>query len=167
MSIKLEVGKSYKTRGGWKAVVYKYSDPTYCVVHYGNGHDETTPIWHYKDGCCNLGCQIYDLIAEWEEPMPEVDLTKITTPFGLLDKDTQERLKAHGGPYEWADRGGWCNCPKAVWAEALTYRVKPEPFVQYKKTDWVTSKYTGFGYEITEKFVDGKYDSYTVDMVPF
>lgn len=26
-----------------------------------------------------------------------IDLTKITTPFGLLDAETQEALKAHGG----------------------------------------------------------------------
>jgi hypothetical protein len=65
------------------------------------------------------------------------DLTAITTPFGLLDTETQEALKAHGGPYElW--RG-------SLWGEAgnaselgefdgwYTYRVKPAP-----REFWIT-----------------------------
>jgi hypothetical protein len=160
--IKLEVGKSYKTRGGWKATVYKQCG-NYHVFHYGNGHDETTPICHYEDGRSNLGYQRYDIIAEWEEPM---DLTKITTPFGLLDKETQERLKAHGGPYEMVQIDGWQFWDYPTWTPYMTYRVKPKPFVEYKKTDYIQG-FSDRVYTITEKFVDGKYDSYTVDMVPF
>lgn len=56
------------------------------------------------------------------------DLTKITTPFGLLDEETQEALKWHGGPYEiW---GGCKWKPKqesTVWDGLCTYRVKPSP----------------------------------------
>jgi len=56
------------------------------------------------------------------------DLTAITTPFGLLDAETQEALKEHGGPYElwrggyWGDAGGGEEFD--TW---YTYRVKPQP----------------------------------------
>lgn len=53
------------------------------------------------------------------------DLTKITTPFGLLDEQTQEALRAHGGPYEWW-QGIWEDI-EPMWGKAITYRVKPQP----------------------------------------
>lgn len=61
-----------------------------------------------------------------------IDLTAITTPFGLLDKETQDALRAHGGPYEvymgdtrdasvkWMETA-------PLWSEALVVRVKPQP----------------------------------------
>lgn len=55
------------------------------------------------------------------------DLTKITTPFGLLDAETQEALRAHGGPYEvWASGGEWIPTNPA-WNLSLVTRVKPQP----------------------------------------
>lgn len=166
MTIKLEVGKSYKTRGGEKATVVgyggidKHHGEVFVVQH--KGYKLTHKLcghWCYRDIF-----DVDDIIAEWEEPM---DLTKIEKPFGLLDKDTQERLKAHGGPYQFYHGHGWNdddsfdgNFHYWVW------RVKPQPTVEYKKVV-VMSSATGFQYTITEKFVDGKYDSYTVDMVPF
>ena len=54
------------------------------------------------------------------------DLTALTTPFGLLDAETQAALKAHGGPYEWYSEGGWIDwAPR--WAQSSVYRVKPQP----------------------------------------
>ncbi len=56
-----------------------------------------------------------------------IDLTKITTPFGLLDEDTQAALKAHGGPYEvWCD-DIWKASPIPAWKGSSTYRVMPAP----------------------------------------
>ncbi len=55
-----------------------------------------------------------------------VDLTKITTPFGLLDAETQEALKAHGGPYE-CYYGEWEGLDWPAWDWRTTYRVKPQP----------------------------------------
>ena len=57
-----------------------------------------------------------------------MDLTKITTPFGLLDVETQEALKAHGGPYEvfMGNPAEWREAA-LVWASALVARVKPQP----------------------------------------
>jgi hypothetical protein len=56
------------------------------------------------------------------------DLTAIKTPFGLLDRETQEALKAHGGPYElYVMPGHWEKWPDPAWAFDRTYRVKPAP----------------------------------------
>lgn len=55
------------------------------------------------------------------------DLTKITTPFGLLDPETQEALKAHGGWIEYYTPNGWVLSTNPLWLPATTYRVKPEP----------------------------------------
>ncbi len=56
------------------------------------------------------------------------DLTAITTPFGLLDRETQEALKAHGGPYEvyMSHPAIWTECQPA-WYGCLAIRVKPAP----------------------------------------
>lgn len=59
-----------------------------------------------------------------------VDLTAITTPFGLLDRETQKALKEHGGPYEYwfssslAWREAFYN---PGWCASNVYRVKPAP----------------------------------------
>ena len=54
-------------------------------------------------------------------------LTKITTPFGLLDAETQAALKAHGGPWERYAIGGWVRCAEPEWFDPNCYRVRPEP----------------------------------------
>ena len=59
-----------------------------------------------------------------------MDLTKIREPFGLLDKQTQDALQAHGGPYEvFCFDGTWETRKKVdvYWHPAIVYRVKPEP----------------------------------------
>jgi hypothetical protein len=58
------------------------------------------------------------------------DLTTITSPFGLLDRETQEALKAHGGPWEYWNGGSWTNSASETLHDidtALTYRAKPAP----------------------------------------
>lgn len=72
-----------------------------------------------------------------------IDLTKITTPFGLLDDDTKDALTAHGGPYEAFCQRGHLFC----WREsgeggisidthqALAWRVKPQPLTK-PSIDW-------------------------------
>ena len=57
------------------------------------------------------------------------DLTKITTQLALLDDETREALKAHGGPYEY-----WEYWPVAKfkpiqepsWSLSGVYRVAPD-----------------------------------------
>lgn len=63
-----------------------------------------------------------------------IDLTKITTPFGLLDAETQEALRAHGGPYEcfrqFGGRYDWGPTIGDMTADiyqAIAWRVKPAP----------------------------------------
>ena len=58
------------------------------------------------------------------------DLTKVNVPFGLLDRDTQEALKAHGGPWEYFGCAGeWFDVMDndPLWTSELAYRVKPAP----------------------------------------
>jgi hypothetical protein len=56
-----------------------------------------------------------------------MDLTKIEKPFGLLDAETQEELRAHGGPYERFDGYEWVSCGINDSWMATVYRVKPAP----------------------------------------
>lgn len=83
------------------------------------------------------------------------DLTAITTPFGLLDKETQDALRAHGGPYEafcvHEDDGRPEWLPQDCYGTpfdfdthpAIAWRVKPQPpkprecwVVEYSPDDW-------------------------------
>jgi len=57
------------------------------------------------------------------------DLTKITAPFGLLDDDTQARLKAWPHGWECFDKRGW-KVWEPYWAFTATYRAKPAPLTQ-------------------------------------
>jgi hypothetical protein len=55
------------------------------------------------------------------------DLTAIATPFGLLDRETQEALKAHDGPFEMYFGEGWVEWNSPEWGNTCVYRVKPAP----------------------------------------
>lgn len=54
------------------------------------------------------------------------DLTKITTPFGMLDRLTQEALRTHRGQIEMFEGDTWEEVDPS-WSNRLTYRVKPTP----------------------------------------
>lgn len=56
-----------------------------------------------------------------------MDLTKITTPFGLLDDETCQRLRNSGGPYQAFMGDVWIDGDFAGFNPKLTYRVKPQP----------------------------------------
>lgn len=56
-----------------------------------------------------------------------MDLTKITTPFGLLDEETQDALKAWPHGVECFDYSGWEAVHWPTWAGQLTYRALPVP----------------------------------------
>ena len=62
------------------------------------------------------------------------DLTQITCPFGMLDDDTQERLRACGETQyfttRWQDRG-----TPIVWDVYLTYRAKPQRLAMWLQWD--------------------------------
>ena len=58
------------------------------------------------------------------------DLTAITTPFGLLDEQTQGALRsagAAGAKIEYFGNLGWEVVQKPIWNDWYAYRVKLEP----------------------------------------
>ena len=55
------------------------------------------------------------------------DLTQITCPFGMLDDDTQERLKACDSVEFYSYIGGWSSPVSPSFACYVTYRAKPKP----------------------------------------
>ena len=78
------------------------------------------------------------------------DLTDLKTPFGLLDRETQEALMAHGGPYEYWNGGSWTNSASETLHDidtALTYRVKPAP---PKPREWWITLDDGFWWTAPE-----------------
>lgn len=57
--MKLELGKTYATRGGWDALVIwipaqksdsKFIETGYYVIHKPGTKDEAGPLWHRSDG---------------------------------------------------------------------------------------------------------------------
>jgi hypothetical protein len=71
------------------------------------------------------------------------DLTKITTPFGLLDAQTQQALRDHhyvgGGTVE-IFHNGWTEIHDPSFSSSATYRAKPKPL-----EFWVNQYNWGFG----------------------
>lgn len=129
--MQIEAGKFYRTRDGRKVGPMR-EDPNYSPRPFDVDSYFPAPLgrtlWT-RDGESDEGSNL-DLVAEWLDP---VDLTALTTPFGLLDEvygpGTQEALKAHGGPYEvWSNAfgGSWVGC-EALWVASCTYRVKTMP----------------------------------------
>ena len=112
-----------------------------------------------------------------------VDLTAITTPFGLLDEvygpGAQEALRAHGGPWEgWCEGAKWEKIHDPYWSVTSTYRVKPQPPAPVVKTvtlltgavyNWVAEPENECGdrntHRITFDLIDGKPDCASIRMV--
>lgn len=61
---------------------------------------------------------------------------KLTTPFGLLDKETQDALRAwpHGCEV-YNFREAWLEVNNPSWVDAHTYRARPAPAVP-DSIDW-------------------------------
>lgn len=163
--MKLEVDKEYKTAGGYKTKCVKFDEDD-AIYPFRMAYENGVWLWVRADGTTTLSPtkKDYDIVSEWSE---EVDLTKIEKPFGLLDKETQERLKNWKHGWEgYCGSEGWRVCPMPYWTLGSVYRAKPAPTVEYKEIR-VVSVHSGCHYTINEKFVNGKYVSYDVDMVPF
>lgn len=66
------------------------------------------------------------------------DLLENRTPFGLLDPDVQERMKAwtHGWKHYVAGNV-WCFVETPAWFDDYTYRAKPAPVEPERVTRWV------------------------------
>ena len=63
------------------------------------------------------------------------DLTKINSPWGLLDEDTKAAVKKaqrSGKGVQFYGGGGWVDSESEgehIWFNYMTYRIKPEPEV--------------------------------------
>ena len=76
-----------------------------------------------------------------------LDLTKITTAFGLLDEETKMALRAHfdyGGVIEMVGVDGWTPVPLPAFTSDSTYRAKPKPRV-IKARYGVSRSYSSLG----------------------
>ena len=58
-----------------------------------------------------------------------LDLTKITTPFGLLDEETQKALRSHKGEVLMYSSLGWIPSSEPSWLDYVVYRAKAGPRV--------------------------------------
>jgi hypothetical protein len=90
----------------------------------------------------------------------DMDLTQITTPFGLLDDKTRAALQSHGGPYEICiPFGAWVDIGDPRWGPGLVYRVKPQqptkPSVDWSHVapeyKWLARDLEGAGWLYGEK----------------
>ena len=93
------------------------------------------------------------------------DLTQITAPFGLLDDDTQARLKAwpHGWEYISMIKRRWIDWRNPFWEFTSTYRAKPAPLMQDpvpwgqipKGMDWAARDASGAAFTYADAPVAG------------
>ena len=92
------------------------------------------------------------------------DLTKIATPFGLLDAETQKALQEHGGPYEIFNEDGWSKPRRISWFKSSVYRVKPKPpkprewwiNVYFDKAGYLNAGQLHFTRSKADEFGDGR-----------
>ena len=73
------------------------------------------------------------------------DLTENRIPFGLLEPDVQERMKAWAHGWEWWSGCNWSNREKPAWADESVYRAKPAPVTPERVTRWA-NVYSGWFY---------------------
>jgi hypothetical protein len=172
MTLKIEAGKFYRTRDGRKV------GPMVKDGYYNGGFPWMYDIgagWWSDDGQrkSRRMRETHDIIAEWTDA-PDVDLTKITTPFGLLPKETQDALKAHGGPYEIWGGTYWAESADPNWDGWYCYRVKPAPKVETVtiggfnwNCEWHfrSNKDARQEYGITFNLIDGEPDCASIRMV--
>ena len=85
-NLKIEVGKYYRTYGGWKAlVIWKTIDNYNCfVIHKPKEADESIPIMHRMSGIAYYFSAAdnvpptyeahhpADLMEEWDQPNPKL-----------------------------------------------------------------------------------------------
>jgi len=164
-----EVGKSYKTRGGWKATIKK--DNRGVVPFFVCHENPSRQMWHMPDGKINLSGEKdrkYDLISEWEEPVEYKrwkDMTLEEKGALLLAHHEGKAIEFFGPEGSWELDIDFC--PKGASAY-LKYRVKPEPEVEVleiyigfnnKALDrWSTDRINLGKYKITFNLVDGEPD---------
>lgn len=93
--MKIEVGKAYRTRGGWKAVVDTYDgceDRPFRAWH----EKKQMGLWHEKCGRSRSG-EDCDLIAEWSEPAVKFRAGDFVTV--KITEEIADYLNDQSGPH--------------------------------------------------------------------
>lgn len=127
--MQIEAGKYYRTRDGRK-VGPMYLEEGYWKDKSRTNFDGYIGLW-LNDGGTDfvkkneLRHAKYALVAEWTDT-PDLS-NPHGTVFGLLSPETQEAMKAHGGPWEMFTGRMWSLVSDPSWDGELAYRVKPGP----------------------------------------
>ena len=115
------------------------------------------PCCEARVDCLGITCNTCIFKKENEEILfeylAEHDLTKLKIQFGLLAKETQERLKqahAEGKDMEMHLKTGWQRLTLPNWRDTLTYRVQPTPPIKEVTMSDVDEKF-GCKVKIVEK----------------
>jgi hypothetical protein len=124
--VKLKIGAKGVQRDGKEVGPFEPSANTVFPFAWGG------QIWREDGTWCTIEAETsdYDIVRVFGAPAAElspVDLTQITTPFGMLDAGTQAALKAW--PHGWelfSSDGKWVNSTPS-WSRCLAYRAKPAP----------------------------------------
>jgi len=88
-------------------------------------------------------------------------LTKIEKPFGLLDKETQDALRAHAGSIEVFDETQWAHIDCPSFFPTHSYRAAPAKLPEWPaglrpEWKWIAMEQTGeiWAYDTKPKIVD-------------
>lgn len=77
--MKIEKGKFYRTRGGLKVEIYSTDNPGSHPIH-GRIFRDSNPLlmtWMLDGKPVQYLCHAYDLISEWNDEPPKLDLTTL------------------------------------------------------------------------------------------
>ena len=90
---------------------------------YATGRTDQNGVVYTRDQW-SMDNPIWHLISR---ATPTVDLTTITTPFGLLDDDTQKALREYDGKVEIWLGDSWSLINEPLFGQTYTYRATPTP----------------------------------------
>jgi hypothetical protein len=167
--MKIEDGKEYRTRGGWKALCWQDDNGVFAAIHF----DKRESVEHRADGSCHIRGDDYDIVAEWSD---DTDGESPKLWRDMTDAEKGALLLAH---YEgkvidvWhADTGSFGRplnpaLPFRAWH---AYRVRPEPKRETVTLWWeggcIGSReyYDDATHRITFDRIDGEPDCDSVKM---
>lgn len=167
--MKIEIGKFYKTRDGRKVGPMRFSMSGDDLFSQDGG-DLDGCLWGHNGKRRLNGNTETDIIAEWTDA-PDLS-NPLGQVFSLMPPETQEAMKAHGGPWQWYLEGSeWedCDGPFHDWR---AYRVKPAPIRETMTLTGGEANGWGFyvdggvsnAFSITFDLIDGKPDCASIKM---
>jgi hypothetical protein len=171
--MKIEEGRYYRDGSGQKiGPMLAVSDHLHHFgVLYGASPDGREYSFFVADGRRQYGCAAGDdLISEWPDA-PDLS-NPLGQVLGLMPPETQEAMKAHGGPYEiYGDvyAGGW-RAANPAWTPQRAYRVKPAPIrenvtlIGNPECGFDYSGWTANTHRIQFDLIDGKPDCASIKM---